>query len=68
MNVNIVSLSRIEREATLAAQLHVDVNYACPYPFHTGAGCAFRTAFLAERNRLLMQAAGAPEPQPKVAL
>ncbi len=52
----IVSIQQIKRDAIKAAHAYIDVNDACPWPFGTEAGRLFRTTFLAERNRLLMQA------------
>ncbi len=52
----VISLQRIEREAQEAARLYADINAACPYPFHSGAGQAFVRSFRDARERLLVLA------------
>lgn len=56
MNITtgIYSIAKIEAQACQAAHKFVDVNDACPYPFHSAAGGLFRDAFYAERNRMLL--------------
>jgi hypothetical protein len=48
----VIPLARIQREAREAAQQYSDVNDACPYPFGTDAGHAFKAEFLAARQSL----------------
>lgn len=48
----IISLERIQREAASAAAIYSDINDACPYPFFTDAGRAFKKAFIEERAKL----------------
>jgi hypothetical protein len=45
----IIAIERIEREARAAAVRYADLFDACPYPFHTDAGRAFRLCFLRAR-------------------
>lgn len=49
MSESIISLDRIAREALEAAKRYDDVNDACPYPFGSDAGHAFKAAFLTAR-------------------
>ena len=48
MNINhtILSIDRIEADATRAAGIYKDVNAACPYPFDSTEGHIYRNAFL----------------------
>lgn len=43
-------IETIQQEAQAAAQRFTDVNEACPYPFSTDEGWAFRAAFIAART------------------
>lgn len=45
----IISRSRIEREAIAAAKTYSDINAACPYPFRSEAGKAFKDEFIKAR-------------------
>lgn len=56
----IIPIDRVHREAAEAARTFTDVNDACPYPFASDAGHAFRKHF--EMVRLAM--AAAPERTP----
>lgn len=49
MSEPIISLDRIAREAIAAAKQYDDVNAACPYPFGSDAGHAFKAAFVTAR-------------------
>lgn len=48
----IISIARIEREAKAAAAQYSDINAACPYPFASEAGKAFKAVFLAARTEI----------------
>ena len=54
IETSIYSIAKIESDARKAAHEFVDVNDACPYPFHSTVGMLFRLEFYAERNRMLM--------------
>lgn len=43
--MQILSIAKIDAEATAAAVLHSNVNDCCPYPFDTTAGRVYRLAF-----------------------
>jgi hypothetical protein len=45
----LISIESIRREARQAARHHRDLNAACPYPFGSDAGHAFRAEFMASR-------------------
>lgn len=67
----IISLNRIEREAKAAAKQYSDINDACPYPFASAAGKAFKAAFAAARAAIDAQAstaAAAKPPKPAKAM
>lgn len=57
MSEPIIPLDQVQREAREAAKVYTDVNDACPYPFSSDAGHAFRAEFNAMRAAL----AAAPE-------
>ena len=59
IEISIYSIAKIESDARKAAHEFVDLNDACPYPFHSTAGHVFRLEFYAERDRKLMLAAEA---------
>jgi hypothetical protein len=46
----IIPIAQIEREAAEAAKRFDDINDACPYPFDSDAGRAFKVAFTAARQ------------------
>lgn len=48
----IISLSRIEREAKAAAKKYSNINDACPHPFQSAAGKAFKVAFTEARKEI----------------
>lgn len=48
----LISIERIRREAQAAATRYSDVNDACPYPFLSDAGHAFRAEFEAAREAI----------------
>jgi len=52
MNHNIISLTRLRREATAAARVHSDINAACPYPFGSDAAHAFTQFFNEARQAI----------------
>lgn len=67
----IISLGRIEREAKAAAKQYSDINDACPYPFASAAGKAFKADFAAARAAIDAQAstaAAAKPPKPAKAM
>lgn len=64
MTETIVSIERIKAEAQRAAQQFTDVNDACPYPFYSDAGRAFKAEFT--KQRLAQFAAANAKPQPTV--
>ena len=43
--MQILSIAKIDAEATEAAKTYSNVNDCCPYPFDTGAGRIYRLAF-----------------------
>jgi hypothetical protein len=57
------SLGRIEREAKTAAKTYSDVNDACPYPFSSDAGKAFKAAFLKAREAIDAKTIAAKQPK-----
>lgn len=54
MSHPVISLARIRREAEAAALKHADVNDACPYPFGSDAGHAFKQIFMAARAAMAL--------------
>ena len=48
----IISLSRIEREAKAAAKKYSNINDACPHPFQSAAGKAFKVALTEARKEI----------------
>jgi hypothetical protein len=48
----VIPLDQVQREAREAAKEYADVNAACPYPFDSDAGHAFRAEFNAMRASL----------------
>ena len=48
----IISRSRIEREAIAAAKTYSDINAACPYPFGSDAAHAFTQFFNEARQAI----------------
>lgn|GEM_PF-6846899 len=48
----VISLERLKREATTAAQTYTSVNCACPYPFQSEAAHAFKAFFLEARRAI----------------
>ena len=52
MPEQIKPIAVIKAEAERAAQVYSDVNDACPYPFFSDAGHAFKAAFCAARAAL----------------
>lgn len=52
MTFPIISIDRIQRDATAAAHVYTCVNMACPYPFFTDAANVFKEAFLKERKAI----------------
>lgn len=59
----IVSLDTIKTQAREAAAKYANVNDACPYPFGTAAGRAFKEEFLWVRS-VIEQKQQQQEPQP----
>lgn len=57
MDLPIVSLAQIEREAKKAAEAGHSLDFACPYPFHDPAGQEFRRVFNARRAALTTRTA-----------
>lgn len=49
--MSIYSIEIIEADARAATKRYSDVNAACPFPFQSPEGIAFKTAFNAERQR-----------------
>jgi hypothetical protein len=45
LNMQILSIAKIETEAVKASKTHSNVNTCCPYPFDTPAGRIYRLAF-----------------------
>jgi hypothetical protein len=45
INMQILSIAKIETEAVEASKTHSNVNDCCPYPFYTPAGRIYRLAF-----------------------
>ncbi len=43
--MQIMSIAKIDAEATEAAKTYSNVNDCCPYPFDTAAGRIYRLAF-----------------------
>ena len=65
MTHSITSLDRIKLQARQAAAHYSDVNAACPYPFASPAGAAYRAEFLLARAQIeqaLCEADAAEEP------
>lgn len=52
MDHAIISTAHIEQAAQIAALRFSDVNAACPYPFGTSAGQAFKAAFEQARQAI----------------
>jgi len=52
MSEPIISIAAIQKQAQDAARQYTDVNAACPYPFSSAAGQAFKAEFLAAREAL----------------
>jgi hypothetical protein len=65
MSEPIVSIDYILAEAQKAAQVYSDVNAACPYPFYTGAGKAFKKEFTRVRLAMFMAENAANAQRPK---
>lgn len=51
INMQILSIAKIEAEAIAAVTRYSTVEDACPYPFDTTAGTVFKRAFHKERAR-----------------
>lgn len=51
INMQILSIAKIEAEAIAAVTRYSTVEDACPYSFDTTAGTVFKRAFHAERIR-----------------
>lgn len=50
--IEVISIARIQREATAAAKRYTNINDACPYDFASDAGKAFKAAFIEERKQI----------------
>lgn len=59
MSEPIVSIARIEQQAREAAAKYNNINDACPYPFYSPAGRAFKAEFM--RARLASSVVAKPE-------
>lgn len=59
----IISLDRIEREAKAAAKKYSNINDACPHPFQSAAGKAFKKAFLTAREAIDAKTIAAKHPR-----
>lgn len=55
----IIPIERIHREATEAATANASLQDACPYPFYSPEGLAFKEAFETARARLQAEPEGA---------
>lgn len=49
MSQQVISLTRLKREAEAAAKQPGDINHHCPYPFDSDAAHAFKSYFNSAR-------------------